>query len=134
MTLGTRIAHARDRNRLTQNELAERLGIHPMTLSKWERGEQIPRRTTLLALGETLGVSVDWLESGRGSEPQAQVSIETQLLASAILLADRLTQAFQQPVPIEKRALLIAQLVELCKQHGVRDASRLPPDCLWRVG
>jgi transcriptional regulator with XRE-family HTH domain len=40
----------RARLRLTQVELGERLGLHPMTISKFERGVEPIQKQTALAL------------------------------------------------------------------------------------
>lgn len=131
---GARIAHAREQRRLTQAELAQRMGVHYMTISKWERGDQVPKRPGFLALGEVLGVSASWLETGVGSGIAEHLSSDTPLLASAILLVDRMTQVMQNPVPLEKRAILIARVFTLCKEQGLQNAAELPVDDLWRVG
>lgn len=43
-SVGTLIARARQRRRLTQDELAERLGVSPSTVANWERGASYPLR------------------------------------------------------------------------------------------
>lgn len=53
---------------LTQQQLAEELGITDKAVSKWERGLCCPDITLLRALAETLGVSVSELLAGRREE------------------------------------------------------------------
>lgn len=55
--LGRHIAEARERQGWTQEELAQRLGAHEMTISKWERGENRPTATNLARLAKELEVS-----------------------------------------------------------------------------
>lgn len=43
---------------LTQLEVANTLGVEPVTVSRWERGENPPNRATLIALGRLYGVDL----------------------------------------------------------------------------
>ena len=49
---------------MTQKELAEKLGIVPKTVSKWETGHGFPDVSTLSVLSDALGVSERMLLSG----------------------------------------------------------------------
>ena len=46
---------------MSQKDVAEAIGNHAMTISKYERGVQDPNTMTLAALAKALGVSTDWL-------------------------------------------------------------------------
>lgn len=52
---------ARERLKLTQQEVAERLNIDQSTVSLWETGVTIPRGTRLIELAKFYGVTVDEL-------------------------------------------------------------------------
>ncbi len=55
-TIGARISRLRSEERLTQEELAERMGINPKYLSSIERGKENPTLQTLIKASESLGV------------------------------------------------------------------------------
>lgn len=59
--IGRFIAARRKTCGLTQQQLAEELGITNKAISKWETGQGMPDVTTLPLLAEILGVSVDEL-------------------------------------------------------------------------
>ena len=59
--LGSRIAQARQEAGLSQNELAEKLGINRNLIAQWERSAVALKAEQLLALAEKLGVTVDAL-------------------------------------------------------------------------
>lgn len=61
MELGKKIKQLRYRCGLTQEQLAERLGISPQSVSKWETAVTMPDISLLPALAEELGVSIDEL-------------------------------------------------------------------------
>lgn len=64
--LGSCIAQARQRAGLSQNDLADKLGISRNVIAQWERSAVSLKAEQLLTLSETLGVTVDAL---LGREP-----------------------------------------------------------------
>lgn len=61
MTLGKRIVAQRKRLGLTQDALAERLGVTAQAVSKWENDQSCPDITMLPKLAEVFGISTDEL-------------------------------------------------------------------------
>lgn len=61
MTTGKRIAKARKRQELTQEGLAEKLGVTAQAISSWERDEYLPDTKNLVALADKLDVTLDSL-------------------------------------------------------------------------
>lgn len=61
---GQTIRKLRENRALTQNELAQQLGVSSKAVSKWETAKGLPDITLLEPLGEALGVSVAELLSG----------------------------------------------------------------------
>jgi len=60
-TLGDRIRMHRARLRLSQTELAKRIGISLTSMSAIEAGHTDPRASRIKALAKALGVSTDYL-------------------------------------------------------------------------
>lgn len=56
--VGERIKAAREHAGLTQEDLAKKLGVRAITVSRWERGQQTPSKKTLKRLEEILGKTV----------------------------------------------------------------------------
>ena len=59
MELGKKIRQYRFRSGLTQEQLAEKLGIAAQSVSKWENAVAMPDITTLPLLAEIFGISID---------------------------------------------------------------------------
>lgn len=59
--IGKRIAESRRSAGFTQEELANRLGVTPQALSKWEKGASSPDLEMLTSLCDILEVSADYL-------------------------------------------------------------------------
>jgi transcriptional regulator with XRE-family HTH domain/DNA-directed RNA polymerase subunit RPC12/RpoP len=62
--IGRFIAKKRKAKNLTQLQLAERLCVTDRAISKWECGRSLPDSSIMLALCETLGISVNELLTG----------------------------------------------------------------------
>lgn len=58
---GAKLAECRRNKKLTQEELANRLGVTPQALSKWENGLSSPDISMVCAICGTLDVSADYL-------------------------------------------------------------------------
>ena len=64
MELQENLIRLRHRRHLSQEQLAEQLGVARQTVSRWEVGTVIPTADNLLALGTLYGVSVEELMDG----------------------------------------------------------------------
>lgn len=67
--LGQRIRQQRERRQLRQADIASALRLTSQAVSKWERGENAPDIAVLLDLARLLGVSVEWILTGRQEAP-----------------------------------------------------------------
>lgn len=59
--IGSRLSICRQNRNMTQEELANRLGITPQALSKWERGVSLPDTSMLPDIARILEISADYL-------------------------------------------------------------------------
>ena len=73
--LADRLVELRKEHKLSQEALAEKLGLSRQSISKWERAEASPDTDNLIALAEVYGITLDQL---LGNEPQAEPKQETQ--------------------------------------------------------
>ena len=65
--VGLRIRQQRAQT--SQEEFAKKLGISQAQLSKYELGQSAPPLGVLVILGKLLGISVDWLLTGKKQTP-----------------------------------------------------------------
>lgn len=105
-TFGDRLAGAREAAGLTQEDLAQRLGVRLTTLQNWEDDLAEPRGNRLQMLAGMLNVSLSWLLTAEGdglaepdetprplgAEAEAALADLQRLRAEAIALADNLGQ------------------------------------------
>ncbi|MBE6115016.1 MAG: helix-turn-helix transcriptional regulator [Erysipelotrichaceae bacterium] len=61
MKFEEKLVMLRKKNGLSQEELADRLGVSRQAISRWELGSTIPDATNLLHLSELFHVSIDYL-------------------------------------------------------------------------
>ncbi len=70
--MGEKIRGLRKRLGLSQEELAEKLGVSRQAVSKWETGSDIPAAAKLKEIADFFGVTVDsLLRDGTAPEPVA---------------------------------------------------------------
>lgn len=61
MIIGTKIQQLRKANGLSQEQLAEKLGVSRQSISKWELNETLPELDKILMLSDLFSVSTDAL-------------------------------------------------------------------------
>lgn len=71
LTLGRRIQALRKEQALTQDVLAEKMGVTPQAVSKWENDQSCPDIMSLPALARILNTTVDALLTGQSAEAAA---------------------------------------------------------------
>ncbi|MBR3950016.1 MAG: helix-turn-helix domain-containing protein [Oscillospiraceae bacterium] len=76
---GTTVKQLREARKLTQAELAEKLGVSSKTVSKWETAKGLPDITLLQPLAQALGISVIELMNG---QPITNRNVSANLLRS----------------------------------------------------
>lgn len=59
MTFGERLKEARKKKGLTQRELAKLIGAKNNSISNWEKDQNVPNGSTVLALSKVLDVSIE---------------------------------------------------------------------------
>jgi len=59
--VGQRLKYARVLLRLTQGDVARRMGVSPAIVSHWEAGRRTIRPAQMMELARVCAVSLDWL-------------------------------------------------------------------------
>lgn len=72
MTLGERIVRLRNQKGLSQDALAELLGISRQSVSKWETDASVPELDKLIRLSDVFGISLDALVRGEEKEQETE--------------------------------------------------------------
>ncbi|OYD24722.1 LexA family transcriptional repressor [Oceanimonas baumannii] len=81
-TINDRISARRHKLNLSQEELAKRIGITRVSVSKWESGLNQPKGRYLNQLASALGVTVEWLLTGKDVQAETDhfVNVEPAIL------------------------------------------------------
>jgi len=84
MSLGNKLAEARKKQNLTQEQLAERLGVTRQAVSRWESDTAYPETDKIVRMAQILEVSCDYLlQDGVDEKGEPIVSPVTRLLRQA---------------------------------------------------
>ena len=98
MTIGERIAQFRKDAGLSQEQLAERLGVSRQSVSKWETGGVTPDLDKVLAMSELFGVSTDALLKDAPAQASAEETPAEEAFAEEAV-SDSVAPAQPQPAP-----------------------------------
>lgn len=82
--IGEHIAYYRKKAGLTQEQLAEKMGVTAQAVSKWENGLTCPDLDSVARLSGFLGVAVEQLIHGDAAIPTVQV-VETPQVGRRVL-------------------------------------------------
>ncbi len=84
MSLGNKLAKARKKQNLTQEQLAERLGVTRQAVSRWESDAAYPETDKIVRMAQILEVSCDYLlQDGVDEKGRPAASPVTRLLKQA---------------------------------------------------
>lgn len=148
MELGKKIRQLRFKAGLTQEQLAEKLGIGAQSVSKWETAAAMPDITTLPLLAEVFGVSIDDLfdltNEQRLNRIENRMDIEEDLPQDVFIeyeeyLKSQLTDAQHKKRATELLAYLYWHRMDTYARKTKRfaaDAVRLAPrekGCQWML-
>ena len=69
MDIGTKIKNARIDAQLTQEQVAEALGVSRQTMSNWENGKTYPDIVSVIKMSDLYAISLDHLLKGKEEVP-----------------------------------------------------------------
>jgi len=146
MELGKKIKQLRFKAELTQEQLAERLGVGAQSVSKWENAITMPDISTLPLLAEIFGVSIDDLfdlsVEQRLNRIENRMDVEEELPQDVFWEYEEYLKTLISDSASRKRATgLLANLYwhrmysyAQKVRHWAKDAIRMAPDekgCQW---
>lgn len=112
-TLGSRIRARRKELKLTQEDVAKKVGVSAVAIGHWEKDVNEPSGSNLHALAKTLKISIDeLLQDNLRIAERASTYQVSQLSPEAIQVA----RAFQQSSPELQAAAL--RLLQVLQQSG----------------
>lgn len=81
--LADRLVELRKENKLSQEALAEKLGLSRQAISKWERAEASPDTDNLIALATLYGISLDELLDNAPTKQEKEAPAEEKPLTDS---------------------------------------------------
>ena len=113
-TIGNRIAKYRKERGLTQEALAESMGVSAQAVSKWENDASCPDISLLPQLSKTLGITTDELLTGNSAVVRMLTEQERKPLEE-LTFRVRINTAAGDKV----RVNLPMSLIKICMEIGV---------------
>ncbi len=115
MKLYEQIKHQRSVNGMSQETLAEKIGVSRQAVAKWESGQSLPSSENLIALSKIFGVSLDLLTERKTSENEIKQKQKIIRQANLVLIA----------------IILHASLLNVAVQPFAPEAYGLPLSFIW---
>lgn len=126
LAIGERLAAAREAQRLTQVEFAERLDLSPRAYQNYERGERELPTTVLTALHAVFGIDPLWVLIGPGRDPRkAAASGKPDVLEAIVIAVETHLQRTHKKLVPAKKARLIKVLYLHFRDKSKIDAAQL---------
>ena len=125
--IGRFIAECRKQKKLTQMQLAEKLGITDKAISKWERGIAMPDTSIMLELCDILGISVNELLNGE------EIDMENNNQKNEQLLLDMAKELEQKNKTVWTNMWIIMTVSMISLFAGVLLAAFLVPQGIWQL-
>ncbi len=73
--LGTKIKELRAKDKISQQALADFLGVRQSTVAMWEKSKNNPEYTTLVKLSEFFDVGIDYLSGSKNSKTSQKIPV-----------------------------------------------------------
>ena len=127
LKIGKFIAESRKQKKLTQMQLAEKLGITDKAVSKWERGVAMPDSSIMLELCDILGINVNELLSGEKIEMENNTQKREQLLLEMAKEIERKNKTVWSSMIV----IMVVSMIALFS--GILIAAFLIPEGVWQL-
>lgn len=88
-TFGKRLREKRLERRLTQSDVAKKVGVKRSAVSQWEADETQPKGKNLTVLCQILNCDINWLQTGKSREKD---DLMDGLSADAIIIIKRVSE------------------------------------------
>lgn len=113
-TFSEKLLELRRREGLSQEQLADRLGVTRQSVSKWESGTAVPELSKLIALSELFSVSVDYLVKDHLEEPERPSEPPVPSTAKLEAQVEEISRLFRSWTWESKTKLFGLPLVSVC--------------------
>lgn len=132
--IGKFIAELRKQNKLTQEQLAEKLGITKNAVSKWERGLGLMDLSLLIPLSEILNVSVTELLNGEKIEKEEINSKNEEVLINTIDYSTNIIKKTKKNIILTILLTIVITLLSIILLDTIQAiAFKNSPIISWRV-
>lgn len=115
-TVGTRIAEQRRKMELTQDQLAEAMGVSSQAVSKWENDLSCPDISLLPSLADYFGITIDELLRGESQKIVQVLPEEERKDLNKMLLRVRVNSAAGDVVKVNLPLSLVKVALEIGMQ------------------
>jgi len=105
--IGKFIAESRKSKNMTQEQMAEQLGVSNRTVSRWENGKNLPDPSLFIPICDLLDISISELFSGEKAEEEQIVDTAEKNIVSAMEYTEKKIKKIDRKLIVTVAAALI---------------------------
>lgn len=114
MTLGEKLKSCRTKKKLSQEKVAELVGVSRRAVTKWENNQTVPNSNNLITLASIYGISLDELVTEKQEEEKNENPIlRSNLILLAIILQVAFINVVMQPSLVADSPSLRVRMFDL---------------------
>ena len=113
--LGEQIRRARRERGLSQEQLAEKLGVERLQVNRWENGKQQPRADALARLSNVLEKPIDWFYQKVSRFPESGVEVLLEEISGNL---SRVLAILEERLPAGGPSLTDIERAQTLDAHG----------------
>lgn len=121
--IGKFIAKLRKDKNMTQEQLAEKLGVNSKSISRWENAKCMPDLSLLVPLSKELGISVNDLLSGKKNDKEGYQKEFEENMINIVSKIDKDNKKRNKIILII--SITVVSIVLLCSIFGIIDYNRV---------
>ncbi|MBP3596928.1 MAG: helix-turn-helix transcriptional regulator [Clostridia bacterium] len=115
--IGKFIAELRKEKNLTQEQLAEKLGISNKSISRWENGKTMPDYSLLTDICNEFGITINELMSGEKIEKENYISKAEENLVLLKKRLDKMHKILNKLTSILSKTIFILVIVRISLRY-----------------
>ena len=101
-TLGTRLKQLRKNKGLTQQQLADKVGVSKTSVIYWEKDENVPKYESLMLLSNALDCTPDWMLAGEDKASLTPAPNKDEIYISPVELRTSYDNTNTVRIPVHK--------------------------------
>lgn len=126
--IGEKINSLRKENKMSQEKLAEKLGITRQSVSKWESGNTFPDIENIILLAKTFNITTDYLLGlGPRKAEKEIVEVEKEVIVEKEIIVEKevaVEKEIEKEIIVEKDSIVDEEIKKILGEDSLSDEKK----------